>query len=282
MSSPTRSGNSNSHKLASSGSRVLPFHSRGSASFIPSRSHPAQEPRMRGSTKMRTKSVPTTLTALAVILTATASWADAVPNHVRDVKVHAATGLPGGTEIEIIGTVTPTFGVRVAEGGRKLLVDLNDADVIGAPEAITKPEGSVAGILTQGFKTGAGRTARLTVSLANQATYQLKADGSPPPPTPAPAETTAAGTIEGGIAAPARVSIEDVRFERKGDKDRVVVALSAMPTYETEPGPNGRLRLELRGTKLSDAALARELDVGAFKGSVRSVSTFADDARAAS
>jgi type IV pilus assembly protein PilQ len=237
---------------------------------------------MRGSKKMRTKTVGA-MAAIAGLFSATTSWADAAPNHVRDVNVHPAEGVPGGTEVEVVGTGTPAFSMRVAEGGTKLIVDLADADVIGAPEAITKPEGSVLGILTQGFKTGAGRTARLTVSLANQATYQLKADGSTLRLILAPAATTAAGTLlDGGIAAPARVSIEDVRFERKGDKDRVVVALSAMPTYETEPGPNGRLRLELRGTKLSDAALARELDVGAFKGSVRSVSTFALDARGTS
>jgi type IV pilus assembly protein PilQ len=242
---------------------------------------------MRGSKKMRTKTVGA-ITAIAVVLSATTSSADVAPNHVRDVRVHAAEGVPGGTEVEVVGTGTPSFTMRVAEGGTKLIIDLADADVIGAPEAITKAEGSVRGILTQGFKSGGGQTARLTVSLANQATYQLKADGSTLRLLLAPAETTTAGTLDGGStalfasAASGRALVQDVRFERKGDKDRVVVALSAMPAYETEPGPNGRVRLELRGTKLADAALARELDVGAFKGSLRSVSTFADDAHSAS
>ncbi|MGO8995482.1 MAG: type IV pilus secretin PilQ [Polyangiaceae bacterium] len=233
---------------------------------------------MRGSKKMRTKRVGA-LTALAVLLSATIGWADGAPNHVRDVRVHAAEGIAGGTEIEVIGTVTPTFNMRVADGGRKLVLELTDADVIGAPEAITKPEGSVAGILTQGFKTDAGQTARLTVSLANQATYQVKADGTSLRILLAPGATTTAGTLEDASgASTAGVAVEDVRFERKGDKDRVVVSLSGIPTYETEPGPSGRVRLELRGTKLAAASLARQLDVSAFNGSLRSVSTFADAA----
>jgi type IV pilus assembly protein PilQ len=253
---------------------------------------------MRGSKKMRTKKIGA-LTAIAVVLSATISWADGAPNHVRDVKVHPAPagqpGLtrqtplasPGATEIEVIGTGTPSFTVRVTEGGRKLIVDLANADVIGAPEAITKQEGSVAGILTQAFKGDAGQSARLTISLANQASYRLKADGATLRILLSPAEATAAASAGIGdpLPAPAKVapasltgaSLEDVRFERKGDKDRVVVALSAIPTYETAPGEEGRVRLELRGTKLAAPALARALDVTSFKGSIRSVATFADE-----
>lgn len=239
---------------------------------------------MRGSKKMRTKKVGA-LTAIAVVLSATISWADGAPNHVRDVKVHPVEGIPGATEIEVIGTGAPSFSVRVADGGRKLVVDLANADVIGAPEAITKQEGSVAGILTQGFKTDAGQTARLTVSLAHQASYRLKADGATLRVILAPAETTASAGTPDPVPATAKepsaglpaASLEDVRFERKGNKDRVVVALSAIPAYETAPGEGGRVRLELRGTRLTSPALARALDVTSFKGALRSVATFADE-----
>ena len=74
-------------------------------------------------------------------------------NHVRDVRVHPSDGGAGGTEIEIEGTGAPTYNVRVADGGRRLLVDLSDSDVAGAPAAITAPVGVVGGILTQGFDT---------------------------------------------------------------------------------------------------------------------------------
>ena len=133
---------------------------------------------MRGFMKMRTNKIGGAgLTAVAALLTATLGWADETPNHVRDVKMHAAEGIPGGTEIEVVGTGAPNFSVRVADGGRKLLVDLPNTDVVGAPEALTKPEGPVGGVLTQGFKTDAGHMARLVVSLSSQAAYRLKADG---------------------------------------------------------------------------------------------------------
>ena len=49
------------------------------------------------------------LSAQAVVfttaaLTTTAGRADSGPNHVRDVRVHVAEAIPGGTEIEVIGT----------------------------------------------------------------------------------------------------------------------------------------------------------------------------------
>src|SRR5690242_9319576 len=129
------------------------------------------------STGRRTKGV-SSLTALAIVLSATVSWADGASNHVRDVKVHAAEGIPGGTEIEVVGTGAPTFNVRVTEGGKRLLVDVSDADMAGAPSAITNPSGVVGGVLTQAFRSEAGTMTRLSVSLTKQATYRVRADGS--------------------------------------------------------------------------------------------------------
>ena len=232
---------------------------------------------------MRTKRLGG-LTAIATLLTAALGAADELPNHVRDVKMHAAEGIPGGTEIEVVGTNAPTFSVRVADGGLKLLIDLTNTDVVGAPEALTKPEGPVGGVLTQGFKTEAGQMARLVVSLSGQAAYRLKADGSTLRVLLAPAATTTSSadldvpqTAAPSGASTSRISIEDVRFERKKDKDRVIVALSKIPAYEIAPGPEGRVRLSLRGTKLATEALSRALDVQDLGGALRTISTFTEN-----
>src|SRR5579862_9610032 len=67
----------------------------------------AEEPRMRGSKKMRNTSTGA-LTAMALVLSAGVASADAVvPNHVRDVKMRASEAVPGGTEIDIVGTTAP-------------------------------------------------------------------------------------------------------------------------------------------------------------------------------
>src|SRR5579872_1555987 len=89
-------------------------------------------------------------------------YADPASNHVLDVQVHPAEG-GGGTEIEIVGTGAPSYNVRVADGGRRLLVDLADSDVAGAPAAITSPVGVVGGVLTQGYETSVGHMTRVAI-----------------------------------------------------------------------------------------------------------------------
>jgi type IV pilus assembly protein PilQ len=236
---------------------------------------------MRGSKKMRCKTIGA-LSAIATVLSVTASWADVAPNHVRDVKLHAAEGVPGGSEIEVVGTGSPTFGVRVADNGSKLIIDLANADLLGAPEAITRSEGLVGGVLAQGFKTDAGSSARLVVSLAKPAAYRLKAEGSTLRVLLAPAAATSAASEEPASPAPREaaqaVSVEDVRFERRGDRDCVVVAIAGEPSYAMVPAPDGKVRLELRGAKLASEKLARELDVSEMRGVVRTVATFGQPA----
>src|SRR6185312_6495248 len=116
---------------------------------------------MRGATSL----ICAALTGMAVMASGDAAYADAAANHVRDVRVHAADGVSGGTEIEIVGTGAPNYHVRVADGGRRLLVDLADSDVAGAPAAITTPVGVVGGVLTQGYDTEVGHMTRLAIAL---------------------------------------------------------------------------------------------------------------------
>src|ERR1700733_7444256 len=89
------------------------------------------------------KRVLSVLGASAVVLSATLSWADGTPNHVRDVKIRATDASTGATEIEIIGSTAPVFNVRVESGGKRLLVDIENADVVGVKEALTSQVGVV-------------------------------------------------------------------------------------------------------------------------------------------
>ena len=242
------------------------------------------------------------LAGLAALFTGQVAWAaDAGPNHVRDVKVVPADGVPGGADIQIVGTSTPTYNVRVAEGGKRLYVDLSNSDVIGAPAALTDAVGVVGGVLTQAFKTEAGSIARLNVSLAKNATFRVKVEGntlhvilSPAgangttgvaptstPTTPTPPTTPATQTT---MPAGAGAHVKDVRFERSPASiagcspfgcDRVVIALSSIPAYALVPAGAGKMRLELKSTAVTDA-LSRTLDVAAYKGVLKSVSSFAD------
>jgi type IV pilus assembly protein PilQ len=99
----------------------------------------------------------------------------------------------------------------------------------------------------------------------------------------APAEATSAASDDAAAPAPGEaaqkvVSVQDVRFERRGDRDCVVVTLAGAPSYAMVPAPDGKVRLELRGAKLASDRLARELDVSEMRGVVRTVATFGQPA----
>ena len=115
---------------------------------------------------------------VAALHVSSVAWASATPNHVRDVRVHAATDLAGATEIEVSGTEAPSFQVRSEAGGKRLILELANADVAGAPESISDPRGLVSGILTQSFHTESGNMTRLTIHLSKDATFRVRADGT--------------------------------------------------------------------------------------------------------
>jgi type IV pilus assembly protein PilQ len=235
--------------------------------------------------------------ASSVVLAAPAAAADTPPervsNHVRDVRVVADDAVPGGARIEIVGTGAPTYSVRVADAGRRLLVDLSDSDVEGAPAAITEGKGVVGGVLTQSFPTtGAQPMARLSVALTRESTYRVVADGTTlrvilAPSGPAIAVPQAAVHPSEPVLG---AVVRDVRFERVlGPNagcgpygcDRVTVDLGSIPAYSLTTSPTGRLRLEMRGTGLPEP-LARTIDVAGYHGAIRSITaTKSDENRSA-
>jgi len=155
--------------------------------------------------------------ASSILFTQSAASADGVANHVRDVKLKADDATSGAAEIEIVGTGAPAYSVRVADGGRKLLLDLSDSDVVGAPAAITAPSGVVGGILTQSYPSGAGQMTRLTVTLQREASYRVVPDGTTlrlliTPSGKAPAQ---APKVPAAAPAPEETAmVRDIRFER--------------------------------------------------------------------
>ena len=162
----------------------------------------------------------TTLSAVSaatsvVLLQSTAS-ADPAANHVHDVRLRADDGSSGAAEIEIVGTGAPAYSVRVADGGRRLLVDLSDSDVVGAPAAITTGAGLVGGILTQTYPTPTGQMTRLTVTLQREATYRIVPDGTTLRVLLAPTGAAPVPTSKVPLApAPeSTATVHDIRFER--------------------------------------------------------------------
>ena len=86
---------------------------------------------------VRARRCPVGLALLVSVLSA-ALPAAAAPLHVKNVTLSSPR--EGAAEITIATTGSPHFAARVADGGMRLIVDLDTADVMGAPAAITKGE----------------------------------------------------------------------------------------------------------------------------------------------
>ncbi len=127
---------------------------------------------------------------------------------------------------------------------------------------------------------------RLTVTLQREATYRIVPDGTtlrvllaPSGAAPVPANKAPLAPAPESTA-----TVHDIRFERSssgsatcasGACDRVVVDLGSIPAYSLAPSSSGKLRLELRATALPDA-LARTLDVTAYRGALKSITASQD------
>ncbi len=225
----------------------------------------------------------------AVLLCESSASAEpSATNHVSDVRVHPADGVPGGAAIEVIGSGTPVYSARVADGGRHLLVDLTDTDMAGAPPAITTAVGPVLGVLTQSYETTGDRMTRLTISLQEGAGYRITRDATTLriDVSPTVAAVVRAKTLAPAPAVvPSNPSVRDVRFERAPPTvagcapdgcDRVVIDLDGTAPYALTNTPAGQLQLELRATELP-ARLARTLDVTAFRGALKAITAKHDD-----
>jgi type IV pilus assembly protein PilQ len=240
------------------------------------------------------------------VVSASTEGPQAAPlNHVRDVRVRADGGVAEGSLIEVTGTKPTVYNVRLAEGGRRLLVDLSDSDVAaGAPAALTTAVGVVGGVLTQAYATDGGSMARLSISLERDASYHVSQDGptlrialaprsASVPPRPATGEARSPAAAQPSKAAPSSVptpvEVRDIHFERAPSTaagcapygcDRVVIDLASIPAYSLTTALSGAPRLELRATSLP-AKLARTMDVSAYRGALRAVIVSHDDAASA-
>lgn len=235
------------------------------------------------------------LSLVSVLALAPSGAAAPAEVRVEDVKLTA----PSANAARVIVTATGEvhFAARVADGGNRLIVDIDGASVDGAPSAITNGNSVVSGVMTQAFKLGAQKTTRVLVQLARPAEYRVRLEeggvvidlaaaektapmsGAPARPRQASASQAPQGPITAGEDLSARApaaapAITNVRFEHASDHDRVLIDVSgSVATPEPTAGAPGRVSIELRGAALPDA-LQRTLDVGAFGGVTRSISTY--------
>jgi type IV pilus assembly protein PilQ len=227
----------------------------------------------------RTSSRTLAATSLLALLTALAvpnrAEAEERANHatsvrmVRDADREVVRIVVGFSEI-------PAFTARLERNGLRLIVDVPDADLKGAPTALTERLGVVGGVMTQAFQSAGKSTTRLLVTLLEQAKYSVIVDGTDLVIALAKnqADLSTPRSASAKSNAPAQASqVKDVRFEHSDVEDRVLIELTGIPEYrQASPSP-GTNTLVLSSTTLSPA-LTRTLDVSAFSGELNSISSF--------
>jgi type IV pilus assembly protein PilQ len=219
---------------------------------------------------------------LALLVSALSSAAPAAAEalHVKNVTLSAPR--EGAADVTIATSGAPHFAARVADGGMRLIVDIDTADVLGAPAAITKGNPVVAGVMTQAFRQQgqSESTTRVLIQLAHQAEYRIAAGpdglhvGLVSAEKTAPMGTGPAARDLGKSAAKAEgATLTDVRFEHQPMRDRIIVELTGAAEFSAGEGKSGRSTLDLKGVRLPES-LQRKLDTGAFGGPVHAVSTY--------
>jgi len=229
-------------------------------------------------TKMSRPFTPLVLASLLFCTSLVAHAAD--PLFVSDVRlVPGQTGL-GTLTVETSGL--PSYTARVDKAQKRLILDIAGAELKGAPAALTEPTGAVGGILAQTFRAEGRSTARITVSLEQEASYSVTTgpgfltvsfhEGPLEALSPLTAKMEQV-VKDGGQASAA--SVTDVRYRKEARIEVVEIDLDGRASFRSEDASKGRSRLIVRDVRVP-GALERKLDVASFGGDVASVATVAE------
>jgi len=193
-------------------------------------------------------------------------------NHVQGVKVspHPIPGGGVGSDIIVTTSEAARYSARLSDGGKRLLIDISDADVTFADGAIGDRTGVVTGVLTQAFRDPASSVARIAITLAEPATYRIRPQPGGLLISLTPGEPDRAGSVASGAAVS---RVQDVRFVHTRAADTLTIDCSAVPSFTSSNGPGEKSRIEIRATSLPKE-LERTLDLSAASTRVRAVSTF--------
>ncbi len=213
------------------------------------------------------------------VLTALLSvTAHAEPRSIKVTHVTLSAPAEGSARVVVSTNARPTFSARVADGGKRILVDVTDAVVSGAPAAIVEGNRVVSGVMSQTFKNPT--VTRVLVQLAKPAQYAVRVSDEGLTIDLIEAEKTGP-LVEAKLpvkAAPAAAAssdsplVKDVRYSHAGDRDRVLIDLDRDAKHSATAGKN-TVTVELAGARLPKS-LERKLDVAAFGGLVRAITSF--------
>jgi type IV pilus assembly protein PilQ len=229
---------------------------------------------------MRSSRIAFATALSAAMLLSPAVFAQATVNHLQKVSVQDTAE---GTDVTVEGTAPARYSARVANGGKRLIVDLADADLAATIPSVTQRTGVVGGLVVQAYQADGGKVARLYVQLAENSSYSIRQDKNrlriilAPAAITGPAQTRQAPRPSAQpAAAPASsspVEVKKVNYKHQSASDQVLIGVSGTPSFAQTSPRAGLSRLVIRSASVIEG-LERTLDVGAFNGVLRSVSTY--------
>jgi type IV pilus assembly protein PilQ len=223
------------------------------------------------------------LVALLALTTVSNATAKSAPARVIAVKLFKLAD--GGSEVMIRVDKVPQYTARVAQNGKRIVVDLRGAVVSGAEPALTELKGVVGGVLTQGFRSQGVNTTRVLIQLQQSASYRIQTSSRGLHVLLQPAAVTSADGAKSGAVKPAlsasaadaakkhRVQVRNVKFRHAKTTDRIILELSGDVSHTQSSRGDDRTVFELRGAHLPKS-LQRKLDVGGFGGGVHAISSY--------
>lgn len=225
---------------------------------------------------MRTHRPFSSLLLASALLFANAAWAEPTAPLVTDVTVSSGANEMGAVVVQLTGV--PTYSARLDQEAKRLVIDLSDAEIKGAPPALDRPKGVVGGVTTQTFKQQGRSVTRISISLLEAARYGVSVDGNSLRVRFEKGPFGAISSRDSGLSrkSPAKrteAMVADIRFEHKTSRDVVEVELDSRSHFRVENNPGGVSRLLLRGARLPQP-LVRKMDVAGYGGDVHAVASF--------
>ncbi|MGE5784772.1 MAG: type IV pilus secretin PilQ [Myxococcales bacterium] len=186
------------------------------------------------------------------------------------------------SEVVVAFSAEPEFSARLERQAKRLVIDVRDCELRGAPPSLLEKQGLVAGVLTQEYRDSNGKLLRIWVSLREDARYNVAARGNELVISFVPGKLG----IDDQKTPPMRVNqsvrstesearVEDVSFASSHFVERVELKLASVPQFHTLQLARGRTQLILHSAVLAPS-LARVLDVTALSKRVERIATYRD------
>ena len=202
---------------------------------------------------------------LAIAVGATLAWVDmaqAVGPKIDSVRINGAQDT---AQISIEGAFAkPQYAVRARQGGRVIVIDVDDAVL---PSGGIRSTGT-SSLIARTVASNTAQGARIELALTDEATYHARATNNRITVKLRRGSTAAAAKPK-KAAANATPQIERVALEHKDGRDRVVISLRGDADFRVSTRSGAPPRIEVIGARISSSTKRRiEAPRGSVIGSV--------------